>query len=148
MLIYEMLHGVSPFDSCQSEEELKAKITTPINWDQLKGTLPSPLKRLILKCLKVKVEQRPSFSDLLTDEYIRKLYATDAPQKFSLKSTYTKKTADSEKEAEDTLGEGEGFEPPLSVLMQSEHLSMDERFNQLMANFERMKSEYEDEIKE
>jgi serine/threonine protein kinase len=69
----------------------------PVSWDQLKTTLPSPLKRMILKCLKVKVEERPTFTDLLTDEYIQKLYQFSPPTKSHDKSNYSKNTADSEK---------------------------------------------------
>ncbi len=56
ILIYEMLHGRSPFDACESEEQLKDIISKPINWDQLKGYLPSSLKKVILKCLKIRYE--------------------------------------------------------------------------------------------
>lgn len=62
-----MLHGKTPFCECESEAELKKRVQIPVNWDQLKGILPSPLKRLILKCLKVDYEQRPTFSELLND---------------------------------------------------------------------------------
>jgi serine/threonine protein kinase len=97
MLVYELLHGMSPFNFCQSENELKKAIKVPVNWDQLKATLPSSLKRLILKCLKVSVEERPKFSDLLTDEYIQKLYQHGAHSKADQKSNYSKNTSDSEK---------------------------------------------------
>ena len=73
----------------------------PINWDQLRGNLPSPLKRLILKCLKVDVDERPSMSDLLTDEYIQKLY--NSVPKYYNKSVTSKVTADSEQEGFDAL---------------------------------------------
>lgn len=53
MLLFEMLHGQTPFSNCESEAQLKQKVIIPVNWDHLKGSLPSPLKRLILKCLKV-----------------------------------------------------------------------------------------------
>ena len=67
MLLYEMLHGESPYANCESEAELKDKVQVPISWDQLKGSLPSPLKRLILKCLQVDFLHRPNFSELKND---------------------------------------------------------------------------------
>jgi serine/threonine protein kinase len=67
MLIYEIVHGQTPFYNCESEAELKQRVQIPVNWDQLKGSLSSPLKRLILKCLKVDFSQRPTFSQLLND---------------------------------------------------------------------------------
>ena len=67
-----------------------------MNWDQLRGNLPSSLKRLILKCLRVDMDERPSIGDLLTDEYIKKLY-NDVPTYYS-KSMVSKVTADSEQE--------------------------------------------------
>lgn len=68
-----------------------------MNWDQLKASLPSSLKRMILKCLKVNSFERPTFSDLLTDDYIQKLYQCSPQVKVHEKSNYSKGTADSEK---------------------------------------------------
>lgn len=67
-----------------------------MNWDQLKSTLPSPLKRLILKCLKIDYKQRPTFSELLNDEYIQKIYQDGCINRHNSKSNYTKVTSDSE----------------------------------------------------
>ena len=69
------------------------RIKIPLNWDQLRGNLPSPLKRLILKCLRVKVEERPAIGDLLEDEYIAKLFENTDGAKYYSKSVVSKVTA-------------------------------------------------------
>lgn len=39
MLIYELLHGETPFSHCKSENELKYNMSIPIGWSQLKAEL-------------------------------------------------------------------------------------------------------------
>lgn len=94
MLLFEIVHGQTPFHNCESESELKQRVQVPVNWDQLKASLPSPLKRLILKCLKVNSVQRPTFKELLNDEYIQKIYREGCLRQAS-KSNQTKITSDS-----------------------------------------------------
>jgi serine/threonine protein kinase len=95
MLLFEILHGRTPYHDCESEVELKERVQMPVNWDQLKGSLPSPLKRLMLKCLKVDHTQRPTFSQLLNDEYIQKI-SQEGCSRPIFKSNCTKITSDSE----------------------------------------------------
>lgn len=51
ILMFELLHGKTPFSHCKSEQELKYNLSIPIGWTQLKADLSADLKEAILKCL-------------------------------------------------------------------------------------------------
>lgn len=51
IMIYELLHGMTPFSNCRTESELKFSMSVPIGWSQLKSQLSSEIKEVILKCL-------------------------------------------------------------------------------------------------
>lgn len=44
MLIYELLHGSTPFSHCKSENELKYNMSIPVGWSQLKPELSNDIK--------------------------------------------------------------------------------------------------------
>jgi serine/threonine protein kinase len=41
IMLYELYHGQPPFCFCQSEQELKAVVLKPMQWNQLKASIPS-----------------------------------------------------------------------------------------------------------
>ena len=41
VMIYELLHGETPFSHCRTESELKYCMSIPIGWSQLKSELSS-----------------------------------------------------------------------------------------------------------
>lgn len=44
ILIYELLHGQTPYSHCKSENELKYNLAIPIGWSQLKAELSTNIK--------------------------------------------------------------------------------------------------------
>jgi serine/threonine protein kinase len=58
ILIYELLHGQTPYSHCKSESELKYNLKIPIGWSQLKAELSTDIKEVILKCLEVEEHKR------------------------------------------------------------------------------------------
>ena len=66
IVLYEMFHGRTPFDSRaergkgkkeerKGENELRMEMMKPITYDKLNKDLPEDLKELILSCLTLKV---------------------------------------------------------------------------------------------
>ena len=51
VLMFQLLHGKTPFSHCKSEQQLKYNLSIPIGWTQLKAELSADLKDAILKCL-------------------------------------------------------------------------------------------------
>jgi serine/threonine protein kinase len=64
IMIYELLHGETPFSHCKTESELKYSLSIPIGWSQLRNDLSGEMKEVILKCLEVKEDKRTSISEL------------------------------------------------------------------------------------
>ena len=71
MLIYELLHGTTPFSHCKSENELKYNMSIPIGWSQLKPELSNEIKEVILKCLEVDEHKRASTEELARLAFFR-----------------------------------------------------------------------------
>jgi serine/threonine protein kinase len=72
MLIYELLHGETPFSHCKSEHELKYNMSIPIGWSQLKAELSNEVKEVMLKCLEVEETKRISAAELKKLAYFRR----------------------------------------------------------------------------
>jgi hypothetical protein len=51
MLIYELLHGQTPYSHCKTERELKDAMSVPIGYGQLKSELSNDIKEVLLRCL-------------------------------------------------------------------------------------------------
>lgn len=64
MLIFELLHGETPFSHCKSENELKYNMSIPIGWSQLRADLSNEIKEVIIKCLEIDEAKRISAHDL------------------------------------------------------------------------------------
>lgn len=53
ILVYELLHGETPFSHSLSEKELKRNVSIPLIAKQLKDELSNDIKEVIMKCLEV-----------------------------------------------------------------------------------------------
>ena len=73
VLIFELLHGQTPYSHCKSENELKYNLSIPIGWSQLKADLSTDIKEVILKCLEVDEPNRISATQLANLAYFRKM---------------------------------------------------------------------------
>ena len=51
IVLFEMLHGTTPFGLCKQEQELRNTMLVPIREDQFHPTIPYDLRQLILQCL-------------------------------------------------------------------------------------------------
>ena len=64
VMVYELLHGETPYSRCRSEEELKAALRKQLTRSQLSHEISSPLKDLILRCMEVNESTRVSVEEL------------------------------------------------------------------------------------
>ena len=71
IILYELLHGKTPFSFCTSEYELKRAVATSLGYHSFRQDLSEGMKQLILKCLIVNFEQRPDAIALKSDSYIQ-----------------------------------------------------------------------------
>lgn len=60
VLIFELLHGTTPYSNCRSEAELRQSLSVPISKNQIKLDISPELKDVILKCLEVDEAKRIS----------------------------------------------------------------------------------------
>ena len=67
IIIFELLHGKTPFSYCSSEYELKRAVVTSISYHTLRADLSPEIKQLILKCLVVGHVHRPDAIALKSD---------------------------------------------------------------------------------
>lgn len=44
IMVYELYHGKTPFNACQTEEELQMSVTKQIQWNQLKNEILNEVK--------------------------------------------------------------------------------------------------------
>ena len=58
ILLYELMHGETPYAQCRTENQLKCAISAQITQKQLKSQLSPELKDLILKCLEINEAKR------------------------------------------------------------------------------------------
>jgi serine/threonine protein kinase len=41
IMLYELFHGTTPYNSCKTESDLKNSVMKPLQWNQLKSDLSS-----------------------------------------------------------------------------------------------------------
>lgn len=51
ILIYELLHGDTPFSHCKLDTDLKKQLSFPFDRTKIKPTVSPDLREVILKCL-------------------------------------------------------------------------------------------------
>jgi serine/threonine protein kinase len=70
IMIYEIYHGRTPFNYCQTEEELRASVTKQLQWSNLKNDINNEAKELILNCLEVREDKRPTIQHLANNAFL------------------------------------------------------------------------------
>jgi len=73
VILFELLHGKTPFSYCTSEYELKRAVVTPISYHSLRPDISAEVKQLILKCLVVDSTHRPDAIYLKDDPFLCRL---------------------------------------------------------------------------
>ena len=53
ILIYELLHGETPYAQCRTESELKHLVSVPISQKKMRRELSAEIKEVITKCMEV-----------------------------------------------------------------------------------------------
>lgn len=73
VIIYELLHGKTPFENCSSEYDLKRSVVIPISYHNIRADLSPELKQLILSCLNVNLANRPDALSLVNDVFLKNI---------------------------------------------------------------------------
>lgn len=73
IILFELLHGKTPFSYCSSEYELKRAVVTPISYHTIRPDSSPEVRQLILKCLIVDFVHRPDALALKNDPFIYSL---------------------------------------------------------------------------
>lgn len=73
IIIYELLHGETPFCHCLTEVELKNSAVKPIPENKFKKNIHPQLRQLINSLLEINELKRPTAHELVNDSYIRGL---------------------------------------------------------------------------
>lgn len=63
-LLFEIFHGESPFAKCTELNELIQQASTSITVVNIRLDLSIEMKQMILSCLEVDIEKRPTFSEI------------------------------------------------------------------------------------
>ena len=53
VLIYELLHGETPYSTCRTETELKQSLSIPVPKNKFKAELSNEIKEVIMRCLEI-----------------------------------------------------------------------------------------------
>jgi len=77
VMIYELLHGETPFSSCRTETELKQALSIPIFKSKLKSDLSHEIKDVIVRCMEIDESKRISIFDLANTPFFRKLLGNE-----------------------------------------------------------------------
>jgi serine/threonine protein kinase len=64
VLIYELLHGETPFASCKTESELKYQVSVQIKGKRMREELSSEVKQAISMCMEVDEHRRVKMGEL------------------------------------------------------------------------------------
>lgn len=72
VLIFELLHGFTPYSHCKTENELRQSLSIPIGRGQIKTEVSAELRDVILACMEVDEAKRTSVSELKVFPYFRK----------------------------------------------------------------------------
>jgi serine/threonine protein kinase len=70
VMVYELYHGHTPFSYCQTEQDLRTSVVMPLQWHQLKAELPHDVKELILSCMEVREDKRPTIQQLASKTFL------------------------------------------------------------------------------
>jgi serine/threonine protein kinase len=73
IIIYELLHGETPFCNCVTEIELKNAALKPIPENRFKKGINPLLRQLMSSLLEINEAKRPSVYELANDAYIKGL---------------------------------------------------------------------------
>lgn len=76
VIIFELLHGTTPFQNCVSEKDLKRAVLIPTPYQALRPDLSHGAKQLILTCLNVALTDRPDALSLVNDTFIKNILYT------------------------------------------------------------------------
>lgn len=58
ILIYQLLHGDTPFSQCIQEKDLISQLSIPFDRSKIKVTIGPDLREVILKCLEIDESKR------------------------------------------------------------------------------------------
>jgi serine/threonine protein kinase len=73
VMIYELLHGETPFSSCRTENELKQSLSIPLSKTKIKSELSNEVKDVIMRCMDIEENKRISVQELAQTPYFRRL---------------------------------------------------------------------------
>jgi serine/threonine protein kinase len=73
IIIYELLHGETPFCHCPTEVDLKNSVLKPLAENRFKKGINPLLRQLMNSLLEVSESKRPSVYELANDPYIKGL---------------------------------------------------------------------------
>lgn len=73
VMIYELLHGETPFSACRTENELKQSLSIPLSRTKVKPELSNEVKDVILRCMEIEEAKRISVQELAQTPYFRRL---------------------------------------------------------------------------
>lgn len=85
VIIYELLHGETPFCHCQTEMELKSTVVKPLPESRFRKGIHPLLRQLINSLLEVNENKRPSVFELANDPYLKGLLNQNMQQAIVLK---------------------------------------------------------------
>lgn len=74
VLLYEIFNGESPFAKCIDRNDLIQTVSIPMSVVKMRYDLSIEMKQMILSCLEIDVEKRPTFSQIEQSWYFQKLY--------------------------------------------------------------------------
>lgn len=74
ILIYELLHGDTPYSFCKLENDLKYHLSIPFNRSKVKPAVSPDLREVIFRCLEIDEAKRVTTAELRETSYFRKLY--------------------------------------------------------------------------
>lgn len=73
VLVYELLHGETPFSSCRTEQELKQSLSFPIPKSKIRHEISSDIKEVILKCMEIDEGKRVTIAELANLSYFKRI---------------------------------------------------------------------------
>ena len=80
MLIYELLHGETPFSSCRTEKELKQALSVPIAKKKIRHDLSPDVREAIMECLTIDEAKRPTMKDIISLPYFKRIMGVEQPK--------------------------------------------------------------------
>ena len=75
VLIYELLHGITPFDHCKTKQDLKKWVIQPLADNRFKHDIPVGLKQLIRNLMEIDETKRPNIQQVADQPYMKQLMA-------------------------------------------------------------------------